>query len=132
MARTHARGTQPRIHSQTTWFGRWPYRIFVLRELSAVFLAIYMVLFLLLVQKVHDGPQAAGDYIDFLQNPIVIAFHVIALAFAILHTVTWFQAVPKAMRVYRGEERVSPVLMIGANYVAVLVISVIIAVAFLA
>jgi fumarate reductase subunit C len=121
----------PRQHSNSWWLRRRPYAIFMLREWSSVFVAVYMVLLLVLVSKVRDGAQAYEDYLDFLQSPLVVVFHLVALAFALLHTVTWFVAVPKAMPLRRGEERVPPRAMIGANYLAWAAVSVVIVLFFL-
>ena len=121
----------PRTVSNTWWLKRWPYRIFMLRELSAVFVAAYVVLLLLLVTKVHDGAAAFEGYLDFLQSPLLIAFHVVALLFVMLHVITWFQAVPKGLPLRRGEERVPPALMIGSSYVGWLAVSVVVAAIFL-
>ena len=107
----------PRQHSNGWWLRRRPYAVFMAREWSSVFAAIYVVLLLVLVAKVNDGRGAYGDYVDFLQSPLLYAFHAVALLFALLHTVTWFAAVPKGLPLWRGEERVSPALMIGGNYV---------------
>ena len=115
-----------------TWYLRsWPYRIFMLRELSAVFAAIYFVLFLLLVTAVRDGEGSFDDYLDVLKNPAAVVFHAVALAFALLHTVTWFQAVPKAMPIKLGEYRVPDVAMIGGVYAAWAIISLVVAIVFL-
>ena len=121
----------PRTVSKTWWLERWPYRIVMLRELSAVFAGAYMLLLLVLVTKVHDGPAAFKDYRDVLQSPILIGFHVVALLFALLHTVTWFHLMPKALPLRRGEERVPPQLMIGAAYGAWLATTVVVAAVFL-
>ena len=121
----------PRAVSNLWWLKRWPYRIFMLRELSAVFASAYVVSLLVLVMKVHDGAEAFQDYLDVLQSQVLIAFHVIALLFALLHTVTWFQAVPKALPLRRGEERVPPALMIGCSYLAWLVVTLIVTLIFL-
>lgn len=121
----------PRHHSRTWFLARWPYRIFMLRELSAVFMAAYMVLLLVLVQRVHDGPKEFEDYLDVLQSPVLIVFHAIAIAFAVLHSVTWFQAVPQAVRLFRGEERVPPQLLIAGIVVAWIGVSTLVAIIFL-
>ena len=120
-----------RPHSNTWWLKRRPYFVFMMREWSAVVVAVYVVLLLVLVAKVRDGQEAYEGYVDFLQSPVLIAFHIVALLFALLHTITWFQAVPKALPLRRGEELVSPVLMIGANYVAMAAVSVVVAAIFL-
>ena len=111
----------PRQHSGTWFLKRWPYRIFMLRELSAVFLALYMVLLLLLVTKVHAGPDAFKNYVLTLRSPALIVFNSVALLFALLHSVTFFQAIPKGLPLRRGEERVPPLLISGVLFVAMLV-----------
>ena len=124
-------GPLPRRHSNLWWLSRRPYAVFMLREWSALVVAIYVVLLLVLVTKVRDGVAAYDGYVDFLQSPPLIAFHVVALLFALLHTATWFQAVPKGLPLRRGEERVPPALMIGGNYVAWAAVSAVVAALFL-
>jgi fumarate reductase subunit C len=118
--------TYPRQQSNTWYLKRWPYRIFILREFSAVFLALYMLLLLVLVMNIHDGRGSFEDFADTLQSPWLIAFNTVALLFALLHTVTWFMAVPSAVQLRRGEEKVPPRLLIGAAYAAMLGVSVIV------
>ena len=108
----------PRRHSNLWWVSRRPYFVFFLREWSSLFIAIYAVLLVLLTSKVLDGEASYRSYVnDVLESPVLIAFHAVALLFAVLHTVTWFGAVPKGLPLRRGEDLVPPVLMIGANYV---------------
>jgi fumarate reductase subunit C len=113
----------PRQQSNTWYLKRWPYRIFILREFSAVFLAGYMIVLLLLVMKIHDGRDSFQDFADTLQSPLFIAFNTLALLFALLHTATWFLAVPSAVQLRRGEEKLPPRLLIGATYVLMLGVS---------
>lgn len=108
----------PRQRSNTWYLQRWPYRLFILRELSAVFFALYMGVLLVLAGRVHDGPSAFAQYVDALQSPLYVVFHIVALLFALLHSMTWFQAVPEGLPLRRGEQRVPPALVIAANYVA--------------
>ena len=121
----------PRHHSNIWYLKRWPYQLFMLRELSAVFLAVYVVLLLILISRVHEGQAAYEAYRDFLKSPALIVFHLVALAFALLHTATWFQAVPKAIRIQRGEQFVPPQVLIGAHVLAWLGVSVVILGVFL-
>jgi len=119
----------PRRRSRTWYLESWPYRLFMLRELSAVFLALYTVLLLVLVTKVQAGPAAFADYIDTLRSPLLVGAHLLIMAFALLHTVTWFQAVPKGLPLRRGEEgeeAVPPQLMIGASYALLLAVTVVV------
>jgi fumarate reductase subunit C len=88
----------------------------MLREFSSVFLAGYTVLLVILVLKVHNGAGSFADFVDTLRSPWLIAFNVVALLFALLHTATWFLAVPSALQLRIGEEKVPPRLLIGAAY----------------
>ena len=109
------------------WLRRSPYLLFMLREISSVFVAAYVVLFLVMIQRVSQGQAAYEAFLEGLQSPLAILFHVVALAFALLHTITWFQLTPKAMAVWSGEERLHPALLIIPNYVAWFVLSGVIA-----
>lgn len=113
----------PRQRSATWFLKRWPYARFMLCELSALFLAGYTVLLVVLVAKVHDGERAFADYADTLSSPGLIVFHVVALAFALLHTVTWIRAIPVALPIRRGEHTVKPSATIAAVYAAMLIAS---------
>ena len=113
----------PRQHSRTWFLKRWPYRLFMLRELSSVFLAAYVVLLLVLVTEVHDGRHAFAGIQHTLKSPGLLAFNSVVLLFALLHSITWFQAVPKALPLRRGENKVSPLLLIGMHYGLMLVLS---------
>ena len=111
----------------TWWMERTSYLIFMLRELSSVFIGAYAFWFLMMLKRLSDGPEAYAAFLEGLHSPLAILFHVAALAFAILHTVTWFQATPKAMAVRRGEERVPDSMIILPNYLAWIVLSAVVA-----
>jgi fumarate reductase subunit C len=109
------------------WLKRPSYLLFMLRELSCVFVGAYAVIFFLMIRNLSRGPAEYEAFMAMLRSPLAIAFHFVALAFALLHTITWFQATPKAMAVWKGEERLPPAMMIIPNYVAWAVASAVIA-----
>ena len=111
----------------TWWLQRRPYLIFMLREISSVFVAAYLILLLVMIHRVSGGAAGYESFLESLRSPAAIFFHIIALAFALLHTITWFNLTPQAMAVYIGEERVRPALIIAPNYVAWVVVSAIMA-----
>lgn len=103
--------------SKTSWFLRnAQYKSYMLHEISSVFVAIYTVLLIIALYRLAAGPEAWQSWLDLMSNPIFVIFHLIALAFAIIHTMSWFKAVPQAMRIQRGEEIVDGKLIIGAHY----------------
>jgi fumarate reductase subunit C len=115
--------TYPRQTSKTWFMTRWPYRIFMLRELSGVFLAGYMIVLVLLVSNVHDGASAFTDFRTTLRSPGLIIFSAVAFLFALLHTVTWFQAMPKVLPLRYGRDRRVARALVGVNYFMLLALT---------
>ncbi len=105
------------------WLGRWPYLKFILREISSVFVAWFVIETLLQINALIEGPEAWVDMQDFFMNPVVIAVNVISLFFVVFHAITWFNLAPKAMAVRLGGKRVPGILIAGPQYVAWIVIS---------
>ena len=105
------------------WLGRWPYLKFILRELSSVFVAWFVILTLLQIGALSRGPVDYAQFQEWLQNPIVIVLNVVSFLFVVFHAVTWFNLAPKAMAIRAGGRRVPAALIAGPNYVAWLVIS---------
>jgi fumarate reductase subunit C len=123
--------TYPRQTSKTWFMSRWPYRIFMLRELSGVFLAGYTILLVLLVTNVHDGANAFTDFRNTLQSPALIVFNAVAFLFALLHTVTWFQAMPKVLPLRYGREQRLVLALVGVNYLILLALTAVVLVVVL-
>ena len=106
------------------WFlARGAYFRIMLREFTSVFIAIYLVFFLILLHKVSAGPLAYHAYLEFLWSPGMTIFHIVALAFALMHTITWFNLTPQAMVIRRGEDKLPPVAIAGPNYVVWVAVS---------
>ena len=114
--------TYPRQTSKTYLMARWPYQKFMLRELSGLFLAGYTILLVLLVANVHDGAHAFTDFLNTLRSPALIVFNAVAFLFALLHTVTWFQAMPKVLPLRYGREPLALALA-GVNYLILLALT---------
>ncbi|MPY98717.1 MAG: fumarate reductase subunit C [Actinophytocola sp.] len=113
--------------SLTWWLRKPSYLLFGLRELSSVFIAWFVVYLLMLVYAVSSGSAAYQDFLDLSANPLVLILNVIALAFVLLHTITWFGLAPKAMVLRLGARRVPPGVILAAHYAAWLVVSAVVA-----
>jgi fumarate reductase subunit C len=105
------------------WTERWSYLLFVLRELSSVFVAWFVVYLLLLINAISDGPAAYEEFVDRSGHWWVVAINVIALLFVLLHAVTWFGLAPRAMVVKLQGRRVPPRAILVAHYAAWLLLS---------
>lgn len=103
--------------SKTTWFTKQArYQHYMLHEISSVFVAIYAVILLFGLFSLAAGPLAWNDWLAGVTSWIGVIFHLIAFAFAVVHTTAWFKAVPQAMRIQRGESFVSGKTIIGGHY----------------
>jgi fumarate reductase subunit C len=105
------------------WLDRWPYLKFILRELSSVFVAWFVVITLLQITALRHGPAAYAEFQEWLRRPIFVALNVLSFFFVVFHAVTWFNLAPKAMALRAGGKRVPALLIAGPNYVAWLSIS---------
>ncbi len=105
------------------WLGRWPYLKFILREISSVFVAWFVIETLLQINALIDGPEGWLEMQDFFTNPIVIALNVISLFFVVFHAITWFNLAPKAMAVRLGGKRLPGIFIAGPQYVAWVIVS---------
>jgi succinate dehydrogenase subunit C len=99
------------------------YVVFMLRELTSVFNALYMVFLLILLYSLSQGPEACAAFLAFLGAPGMIVLHLVALGFSVLHTVTWFNATGKAIVIRRGEERLPDAALVAPNYAAWVLVS---------
>ena len=111
----------------TWWLHNRAYFLFMLRELTSVFIAAYLILLLILLYRLNAGRGAYESYLRFLRAPGMVAFHVIALAAALFHTVTWFNLTPKVLVVRVGARRVPAPIIAGVNYAAWIVFSALVA-----
>ena len=119
--------TYHRPVSNTWWLKRKTYILFMIRELTSVFVAGYCIFLLVLVYNLTQGADAYGDFMAALKSPISVALHLITLIFVLYHTITWFNLTPKILVLYRGEERIPQGLVAGTFYVGWVVVSVIVA-----
>lgn len=105
------------------WLEKRSYVVFVLRELTSVFVGLVSVLTLLQVRAILAGPEAHAALMARLASPPVAGLLLVALAALVFHSVTWFNLAPRAMPVRLRGRRVPDVLVAGGNFVAWLVLS---------
>ncbi|NDL59036.1 fumarate reductase subunit C [Phytoactinopolyspora mesophila] len=105
------------------WMHKRSYTLFILRELSSVFVAWFVLFLLLLVYAVAGGAERYQSFLDSAANPVVIGLNAVALAFVCLHVVTWFNLTPQAMPVRVRGRRVPSAVIVGSEYLALAIVS---------
>ena len=111
----------------TWWLKRKTYFLFMVRELTCVAVGGYAMLLLVLVGCAHDKDSFQAFLTWMKESRVSMALHLIALPMVLYHSVTWLNLMPKAIVVWRGEEQLSPFLIVGLNYVAWAIVSILIA-----
>ena len=110
--------------STTSWWLAQPrYIRYMAREVSCVFIGAYTAVVVAGLVRLSEGAAAWGAFLETLQGPASVAFHLLALTFALYHTTTWFNVTPKAMPVQLGEARLPGGVIIGAHYAGWAVVS---------
>jgi len=105
------------------WVRKRSYFIFVMRELSSIFVAWFVLFLLILIASVGKGDAAYQDFLDFASHPAVVAFNSVALLFVVLHMVTWFALTPQAMVLRVRGQQVPASLVLASQYAGMVVVS---------
>ena len=111
----------------TWWLKKKGYVIFILRELSAVFVALFALATILQVRAINHGAEAYAEFTEWLASPLVLCLSVVSMAFVLLHAVTWYILAGKVLVVSLGDKRVPASLIVGAHFAGWLVVSAVIA-----
>lgn len=106
------------------WLRKRTYFLFVMRELSSLFVAWYVLFLLLLVRAVDRGEAAYAGFLDWAASPVIVVINVVAFAFIVLHTATWFSLTPQAMALRVGGRPFPNWAIIAGQYAGLAVVSV--------
>jgi fumarate reductase subunit C len=115
---------KPYVRPMSGWWLKNPrYVQYMVREATSIFVGMYALILLVGVARLGTGEAAYAGWLGALQNPVYVAFHLVALAAALLHTVTWFSVAPKVVPTFFiGESRVSDGAITLAQYVIAAVV----------
>lgn len=105
------------------WLRRRSYIVFVLRELSCLFVAWFVVFLLLLVSAVGAGKTRYEQFLTIAASPWMWLLNVIALLFILLHSVTWFHLTPQAIVLRVRGMRLGRIWIVASMYLCWVVLS---------
>ena len=110
--------------SKTLWWLDQPrYIRYMMREISAVFIGIYVVVLIVGLFQLSRGKAAYEEFLTTAEGPAGLAFAVLAILFAIYHTYTWFQVTPRAMPLTLGGKRVAGAFIIATHWFGFVLVS---------
>jgi fumarate reductase subunit C len=102
--------------SKLWWLSRGRYTAYMIRELTCLFIGAYAGLVMVGLLRLSQGRAAYESFLEALASPLGIAFHVLALLFALFHMVTWFGLAPKAMVLRIGGAKLPNAGIVVAHY----------------
>jgi fumarate reductase subunit C len=110
----------PRWHrarmSTWWWLKRGNYLIFILRELSSLFVVWFVIFLLLLFSAVSRGYNDYYAFLTWARSPGVFLLNLVSLFFIVFHALTWFNLAPQALVVRLRGRRVPARWIAAANY----------------
>ena len=116
----------------TWWLKKPSYFLFMLRELSSVFIALFLIVFLIQIYQLTHSPYAYIAFSQKLNSPGWLLFHLIALLFACYHSITWFQSTAVVLPLRLGERLVSRQIVTALHIGAWMAVSMAIVILFAA
>ena len=118
----HPKPYRPRV-STYWWLFQRSYFRFILRELSSVSVAFFVVVTLLQISALSRGPETYAAFQQWLKSPLLLTLNAISFLFVVFHTITWFNAAPRAMAIRVGGKRLPDLLIALPNYAVWLAVS---------
>jgi fumarate reductase subunit C len=113
----HPRWLRTRV-STYWWLTRGSYLAFILRELSSVFIAWFVVYLLALIRAVGQGAASYERFLEWAGQPAVLLLNLVTAFFVVFHAITWFNLAPQAAVVHVRGRRVPANLIAASNYTA--------------
>lgn len=115
---------KPFVRPMRGWWLKNPFYIkYLIREATSVFVGIYAVVLLEGLMALAEGASSFNAWLTAMHSPLAIAFHIVALAAALYHTVTWFAVAPKvAPLIFIGKQRVQASAITAAQYIVAVVV----------
>ncbi len=110
--------------SKTGWWLAQPrYIRYMMREISALFIGIYVLVLIVGLFQLSRGEAAYEEFLATVEGPPGRVFAVLAMLFAIYHTYTWFQVTPKAMPLTLGGKPVPGSFIVAAHWFGLVLVS---------
>lgn len=102
------------------------YRFYMLREATVLPLILFTLFLTFGLGCLVKGPEAWDAWLNFMANPVIVLINVVALAGSLFHAQTFFSMMPQVMPIKIKGKAVEKKAIVGAQWAAVAVISIIV------
>src|SRR5436309_10622925 len=103
------------------WTANRHYAMYMVREWTSLFVALYSLIFIYGLSLWAMGSRA--NFLNFLKNPAIIGFSLVALVFTLFHAATWFYLLVAIAPVKIGSSRTKPWQALVLNLVLLVIVS---------
>ncbi len=104
------------VRRYSWWLSQPRYVRYMLREVSSAFIAAYMLMLIVGLLRLGQGPAAYESFLTAVLSPAGVAFSLITFVFAVYHSLTWFAVTPKAMPLRIGGKAVPAAIIVAAHW----------------
>ncbi len=104
------------VRRYSWWLSQPRYIRYMLREISSAFFAAYILVLIVGLLRLSQGPAAYESFLAAVLSPAGVAFSLITFVFAVYHSLTWFGVTPKAMPLRMGGKAVPPAIIVAAHW----------------
>jgi fumarate reductase subunit C len=103
------------------WTANRHYAVYMVREWTSLFVALYSLVVIYGLSLWATGSRS--NFLDFLKNPAIIGFSLVALVFTMYHAVTWFYLLGAISPVKIGRSKTKPWQALVLNLILLVIIS---------
>jgi fumarate reductase subunit C len=107
------------------WWKRDPFFVrYMVRETTAVGVAVYAVVLAFGALRLSQGEAAWNGWLAALRSPLSLAVHLVLLVCFVVHAKSWFEIMPKTMpMMYSDGKRIAATTITRVGFVAVAVVT---------
>lgn len=108
------------------WLKNSFYLKYMIREGSAIVTAIYSLVLLCGLFRLAQGEAPFASWLQAMQSPVAILFHLVALFWVLYHSVTWFDLAPKAADIWFKGKKLPDSIIVKSMYALLAIVSLLI------
>ncbi len=105
------------------WLSNRHYTLYMIRELTSFFVAVFSLLYIWQVAQFASNPAGYNSYLSLVRNPVMVLFSIIALGFTLYHSLTWFYLTGQVQPFKIGKTKTTPWQALVVNLALLAIIS---------
>ena len=113
--------------SRWWWLQSRAYLLFIVRELTCVFVAYFAIVSIWLIRALSQGSDVYAQFMAWMRAPAFTVLNSLALLALLFHAITFFNLSPSLIALRRGDERVPNWVIAAPLYLVSIILSAVVA-----